>query len=137
MLYKLGKTHDKFDSITPLAFTRLPLEKELEDLLADNLWDVLFEGNELMPIFQERAWQSEADIYALNRHADLVIFELKRDHAGGGAVHQILQYCEKAAHFSFGRLQEMFQKYNDGKPLNLQEEHRAAFDREQIGRAHV
>jgi len=130
MLYKLGKKHDKFDSITAQAFTGLPLEKELEDLLAENLWDVLFEGNELMPIFQERAWQPEADIYALNKQADLVIFELKRDHAGGGAVHQVLRYCEQAAHFGFGRLQEMFRKYNDGKPLDLQEEHRAAFDLE-------
>jgi hypothetical protein len=130
MLYKLGKTHDKFDSITPQPFTGLPLEKELEDLLADNLWDVLFEGNELMPIFQERAWQPEADIYALNKQADLVIFELKRDHAGGGSVHQALHYCEKAAHFTFGRLQEMFQKYNDGKPFDLRDEHRAAFDLE-------
>jgi hypothetical protein len=130
MLYKLEKSKDKFDSITPLPFTGLPLEKELEDLLAENLWDVLFEGNELMPIFQERCWQPEADIYALNKQGDLVIFELKRDHAGGGAVHQALRYCEKASHFGFSRLQEMFQTYNDGKVLDLQEEHRAGFDLE-------
>ncbi len=130
MLYKLGKTHDKFNSITALPFAGLPLEKELEDLLAENLWDVLFEGNELMPIFQERSWQPEADIYALNKQGDLVIFELKRDHAGAGAVHQALRYCEKAAHFRFSRLQEMFIKYNDGKPLDMQQEHQAAFDLE-------
>ncbi|HTB79599.1 MAG TPA: hypothetical protein VK717_01800 [Opitutaceae bacterium] len=130
MLYKLGKTHQKFDSIDPLPFGGLPLEKELEDLLAANLWDVLFEGDELMPIFQERSWQPEADIYALNKQGDLVIFELKRDNAGGGAVHQALRYCEKAAHFGYGKLQEMFQTYNEGKALDLREEHRAGFDLE-------
>lgn len=55
----------------------------MEDLLAQNLWDVLFEDSQLMPIFQERLWQPEADIYALNEQGDLVIFELKRANAGG------------------------------------------------------
>jgi hypothetical protein len=62
MLYKLGKSAQKFDSIDPLPFWGLPLEKGLEDLVAQNLWDVLFESSQLMPIFQERAWQPEADI---------------------------------------------------------------------------
>lgn len=84
MLYKLDKKDDKFASLDPLPFQGLPLEKELEDLLAQNLFDVLFEESNLMPIFQERAWQEEADIYALNRAGDLVIFELKRDGAGAG-----------------------------------------------------
>jgi hypothetical protein len=88
MLYKLTRSKDRFDAIDPLPFWGLPREKELEDLLAENLWDVLFEGNELMPILQERAWQAEADIYALDRQGDLFIFELKRDDAGGGAVNQ-------------------------------------------------
>ena len=58
---------------------------------------MLFEGNELMPICQERPQQEEADIYALNERGELVIFELKRDGAGADAVHQALRYCEKAA----------------------------------------
>lgn len=130
MLYKLGKTQDKFDSIKPLPFSGLPHEKELEELLAKHLWDVLFEGNDLMPIFQERSWQPEADIYALNKQGDLVIFELKRDNAGGGAVHQALRYCEKAARFGYNKLQEMLQTYNKDKTVDLREEHQAAFDLE-------
>jgi hypothetical protein len=55
MLYKLGKSAQTFDSIDPLPFSGLPLEKELENLLAQNLWDVLFEDNQLMPIRQERS----------------------------------------------------------------------------------
>ena len=130
MLYKLGKSAKKFDSIDPLPFSGLPLEKELEELLAQNLWDVLFEGSQLMPIFQERPWQPEADIYALNEQGDLVIFELKRAHADGGAVHQALRYCEKAGRYSYERLEEMLRTYQNGSPVHLQQEHQIAFDLE-------
>lgn len=130
MLYKLGKSEKIFNSIDPLPFHSLPLEKELEDLLAQNLWDVLFEGSELMPILQERPWQPEADIYALNKQGDLVIFELKRAHADGGAVHQALRYCEKAGRYSYEKLEEKFRHYRGDKPVNLQEEHKIDFDLE-------
>jgi hypothetical protein len=128
MLYQLGKTNDTFNSITPRPFEALPLERGLEDLLAKNLLDVLFENNGFMPIFQERPYQNEADIYALNQEADLVIFELKKNMASGGAVHQVLGYCEKASHFKYQKLQDMYRKYKQKNDLDLQEDHRAAFD---------
>ncbi len=130
MLYKLGKSAKKFDSIDPLPFSGLPLEKELEDLIAQNLWDVLFEDSPLMPIRQERSWQPEADIYALNEHGDLVIFELKRAHADGGAVHQALRYCEKAGRYSYDKLEEMLRAYRKGRSVDLQQEHQTSFDLE-------
>ena len=130
MLYKLSKSAQTFDAIDPLPFSSLPLEKELEDLLAQNLWDVLFESSQLMPIFQERAWQPEADIYALNEQGDMVIFELKRAHADGGAVHQALRYCEKAGHYSYEKLEGMLQTYRKSQPVNLQLEHQIGFDLE-------
>lgn len=130
MLYKLGKSANSFDSIDPLPFYGLPLEKELEDLLAQNLWDVLFEGSKLMPVRQERAWQPEADIYALNEQGDLVIFELKRASADGGAVHQALRYCEKAGRFGYEKLEEMLRQYRNDDSLSLQEEHQNGFDLE-------
>jgi|JI10StandDraft_1071094.scaffolds.fasta_scaffold112010_1 hypothetical protein len=130
MLYRLGKSNNKFDAIDPLPFSGLPLEKELEDLLAQNLWDVLFESSQLMPIRQERAWQPEADIYALNEQGDVVIFELKRAHADGGAVHQAFRYCEKAGRYSYEKLEEMLQSYRNGGALDLQKEHQVGFDLE-------
>ena len=130
MLYKLGKSNQKFDSIDPLPFSGLPLEKELEDLIAQNLWDVLFEDSQLMPIHQERQWQPEADIYALNKQGDLVIFELKRAQADGGAVHQALRYCEKAARYDYKELEAMLRKHKRGTPVDLQQEHQIAFDLE-------
>jgi hypothetical protein len=130
MLYKLGKSATKFNAIDPLPFSGLPKEKELEDLLAQNLWDVLFESSQLMPIRQERSWQPEADIYALNEQGDLVIFELKRAHADGGAVHQALRYCEKAGRYSYEMLEKMLRTYRNGRPLSLQQEHQNGFDLE-------
>ncbi|MBB5330075.1 hypothetical protein [Tunturiibacter gelidoferens] len=98
--------------------------------MAQNLWDVLFEGSQLMPIHQERSWQPEADIYALNEQGYLVIFELKRAHADGGAVHQALRYCEKAGRFGYEKLEEMLRAYRKGRPANLQQEHQIGFDLE-------
>jgi hypothetical protein len=130
MLYKLGQTNGIFDSLEAVPFQSVPLEKHLEDLLAKSLLDVLFEGNELMPIFQERSQQEEADIYALNKQGGLVIFELKRDGAGSDAVHQALRYCEKAAHWKYVRLQEMLATYTKVKPTDLQKEHQKNFNLE-------
>jgi hypothetical protein len=129
MLYKLGKTHDKFDSLEPLKFSGISHEKELEDLLAKHLWDVLFEGNELMPISQERARQPEADIYALDKIGDLHIFELKRDDAGESAVHQALRYCENAAHWPYERLEKKLSQYLK-REVVLQDEHKSSFNLE-------
>lgn len=129
MLYKLGQlTNGDFDSLEPVPFQRISLEKHLEDIIAKNLFDVLFEGNELMPIFQERKRQEEADIYALNKQGDLVIFELKRDGADNDAVHQALRYCESAAHWKYDRLQEMLATYTKGNVKDLLEEHQINFD---------
>lgn len=128
MLYKLGQTNGVFDSIEAMPFQSVPREKHLENILAKSLLDVLFEGNELMPIFQERSRQAEADIYALNKNGDLVIFELKRDDAGDDAVHQALRYCETAAHWKFEQLQRMLATYSKGKTMDLQMEHQANFD---------
>jgi hypothetical protein len=130
MLYKLGQTNGVFDSLEAVPFQSVLLEKHLEDLLAKNLLEVLFEGNELMPIFQERSQQEEADIYALNKQGDLVIFELKRDGAGSDAVHQALRYCEKAAHWNYERLQKMLAHYNKEKATSLQREHQQNFNLE-------
>ena len=130
MLYRLGQsTPGIFDSIKPLPFQNLGLEKHLEDLLAKNLLEVLFE-DELMPIFQERSWQAEADIYALNRKGDLIIFELKRGDAGSGAVHQALRYCEQASHWRHDNLQHKLRSYLNEPESSLQQAHQSTFNLE-------
>ncbi len=94
MLYLLSPSNEGLGTLEPLPFLDASnlqgTEKDLENLLATHLLDVLFEGAPLLPIFQERQLQSEADLYAINREGDLVIFELKRGLAGEDAVLQAI-----------------------------------------------
>ena len=133
MLYKLSSSDERFDGIEPIAFKDMAsfdqLEKDLENLIAQNILDVLFEDAGLMPIYQQQQGQPVADIYALNELGDLTIFELKRSTAGDGAVHQVLRYAQDAGQWSHDQLQKKFQEYSDGE-TDLVEAHREAFSLE-------
>lgn len=100
MLYKLTLDDSNPNGLEPLPFYDFSqlskIEKDLENLLADNLLNKLFEDNALMPIHQERSFQGEADIYAVTEKGDLVIFELKRGVVGDDAMVQILRYTQTA-----------------------------------------
>jgi hypothetical protein len=134
MLYKIENTDDKKRILSPLPFLEMSdinkIEKDLENLLADHLLDVLFEDAVLMPIFQERSYQSEADLYALNQYGDLIIFELKRSNVGADAMHQILGYSQAAGQWTFAELQEKYTTYRGSElaqPANLLDAHKEAF----------
>lgn len=134
MLYKLTKSENVFTNLEPLPFLDFSelgkLEKDLEIMMAEHLFDVLFEGAALLPIFQERARQAEADIYALNRDGDLVIFELKRGFAGADSMHQALRYGQDAGQWAFNKLEEKYKTYCKTKPTSLADAHREAFNLE-------
>ncbi|MGK0619448.1 hypothetical protein [Meiothermus cerbereus] len=133
MLYRLRSTDGKFDRLEPVAFKDFSsfgnLEKDLEELIAASILDVLFEDASLMPIFQERQYQAEADIYALNENGELIIFELKRGAAGEDAVHQALRYAQDAGQWTFSTLQNKYNQYiNSSTDLSLA--HKEAFNLE-------
>lgn len=131
MLYKLNMTDGKFDGLAPIAFEDFAsfghLEKDLEDLIAQNISGVLFEDAGLMPIYQQQQGEEVGDVYALNAAGDLNIFELKRSTAGEGAVHQALRYAQDAGQWSHAQLQKRFRQYS-GRTTELVEAHREAFD---------
>lgn len=136
MLYKLKarSTDGKFDRLDPVAFKDFSnfgnLEKDLEELIAVSILDLLFEDARVMPISQERPFQSEADIYALNEKGELIIIELKRSAAGEDAVQQALRYAQEAGQWSYSKLQSKYNKYiNSGTDLTLA--HKEAFGLEQ------
>ena len=133
MLYKLLKTKSKYDKLEPLKFEDFSafghLEKDLEQLIANNLLDVLYEEASLMPVFQERSRQAEADVYALNEKGELVIFELKRGSAGEDAVQQALRYAQEAGQWTYAVLQEKYSTYMN-KDVDLLEAHKEAFNLE-------
>lgn len=130
MLYKLGSTNGKFDTLEPVAFKDFSSfgndEKDLEELIAKSILDVLFEHASLMPVFQERKGQPEADIYALNEKGELIIFELKRGTAGEDAIHQALRYAQNAGQWSYEILRKKYRQYTE-KDTDLREAHKEAF----------
>lgn len=133
MLYKLGSTDETFDKIEPLPFKDFSsfgqLEKNLENLIANSILELLFEDASLMPIFQERQYQAEADVYALNKDGELTIFELKRGAAGEDAVHQALRYAQHAGQWTYAEIESKYKKYSDGN-ADLALAHQEAFELE-------
>jgi hypothetical protein len=137
MLYKLSSNDDSLGALEPLPFLEVAdlqkREKDLENLIASHLLDVLFEDAALQPIFQERSLQAEADIYALNRNADLVIFELKGGPAYPDAVLQAIRYAQTGGQWLYSDLQRRYDIYMEKKGLprsELRDAHREAFQLE-------
>lgn len=133
MLFKLQESDNSIE-IEPLGYKDFSsfgqLEKDLENLIAKNILDVLFEDAKLMPIFQERQYQAEADIYALNEKGELVIFELKRSSAKGDAVQQALRYAQDAGQWTYKKLESKYQQYTEQYDTRLNKAHEEAFNLE-------
>ena len=83
-----------------------------------------------MPVFQERQFQPEADVLALDEKGKLVIFELKRGTAGVDAVHQALRYAQEAGQWSYETLQSKYRQYVGDKDTDLLKAHKEAFELE-------
>ncbi|EKO3549518.1 hypothetical protein QMT37_003430 [Vibrio fluvialis] len=134
MLYKLEQENNEISGIEPVEFKSLTsfgkLEKDLENLIANNILELLFEDSKLMPVFQERSYRAEADIYALNELGELVIFELKRSSADSSAVQQALRYAEDAGKWTYKSLENKYRKYVGIEDKSLVDAHQEAFDLE-------
>lgn len=134
MLYKLTLDDTNPNGLEPVEFYELSdlnkIEKDLENLLAENLLNKLFEDNALMLIYQERPYQSVADIYALTAQGDLVIFELKRGMVGDDAMVQILRYTQTAGQWSYDKLNNYFKRTSPEKELAAS--HKEAFELDRV-----
>ena len=133
MLFKLIPTNGRVDRIEPVpfqSFAQLGHERDLEDLIARNLFGVLFENDRLMTIFQERPFQAETDIYALDDAGELYIFELKLRVADEGAMHQVLRYAQDAGQWNYAQLQAKYRQYSNTADADLRLEHQEAFNLE-------
>ncbi len=86
-------------------------EKDLENLLANNLGNLFIEDGQLMPIFQERQWQEEPDLCALDKDGNLIIFELKRGAVQGDTTIQVMRYAQMYGQMKYHELERIFQKY--------------------------
>lgn len=86
-------------------------EKDLENLLANNLGELYFEDGQLMPIFQERQRQEEPDLCALDKDGNLIIFELKRDYVPGDTTIQVMRYSQMFGQKKYPELNHLYQTY--------------------------
>jgi hypothetical protein len=124
MLYKLNQK-DK-SNITPVQNTTFAeigwTEKDLEEVLSKNLIAFL-PDNQLFVIFQERQFQEEADIFALDKQGKLFIFELKRWESSQENIPQVLRYGQKFGRYDYYALEEMFRGYSNDNAVSLQESH--------------
>lgn len=99
-------------------------EKDLENYLKGTIGDILFP--EYLVFGNERSFQGEADLFAVNSEGDLVVFELKvHGQYDRSKVYQVLHYAQ---HFSYWRYNEMNQHYkkcfpSTGDLIDAFEEH--------------
>lgn len=93
-------------------------EKNIEDYIANNIKEVL-PTIDLMTIFQERQWQEEPDIMAINGKGDLYIFELKRIQSSEDNILQLLKYAQKFGTYEYTKINKMYQTYKNGNQCNL------------------
>lgn len=101
-------------------------EKDLENLLADNLGELYIEDGQLMPIFQERQWQAEPDLCALDKDGNLIIFELKRGTVPGDTTIQVMRYAQNYGQMKYSDLEKLYQNYKN-TTQSLQEAHAETF----------
>lgn len=101
-------------------------EKDLENLLAENLNNLYMEDAQLMPIFQERQRQEEPDLLAVDKNGNLVVFELKRGEVKGDTTIQVMRYTQNYGQKSYFELNKIYKKYNL-TGLELKNAHKEAF----------
>lgn len=131
MLYQLDPKDNSIELMPFMDFEELSKkEKDLENLLANNLSELYVEDGQLMTIFQERARQEEPDLCALDKDGNLVIFELKRGEVQGDTTIQVMRYAQTWGQKSYYDLEEDYRKYCHKANIpfqDLKESHREAF----------
>ena len=84
-------------------------EKHIEEFLAAHLVELIPE-DQLMLLAQERQFQEEADILALDRHGTLFIFELKRWKSSAENLLQVMRYGQIFGRYDYQRLEELVRR---------------------------
>ena len=130
MLYKLNKDNIQKSERTEIAsLSDFNLtEKDLENFLNSHLTEVIFE-NELMLIGQERAFQAEVDLLALDKSGILYIFELKRWESKQTDLLQVFGYGQEFGRYTYDELESLARRHGKLKSdWSLSIAHRDVFD---------
>ena len=128
MLYKFDNENNSLEMQKFYDFSDLKgKEKDLENLLASNLGEIYTENGLLMPIFQERQWQAEPDLCALDKEGNLIIFELKRGFVLGDTTIQIMRYAQELGQKNYSELNVIYNNYINAHDIDLKAMHAQNF----------
>ncbi len=81
-----------------------------------------------MILSQERQWQEEADILALDQEGTLYIFEIKRTQSDQSNLLQVIRYGQIFGQSSYEYLEYLFRKYRRDHAGSLAAAHRDYFE---------
>lgn len=135
MLYHLDRENkDELAVVKTIALNDFGwLEKDLENLISQNIEKIVRE-DQLLVFYQERKYQEEPDIMALDQNGELHIFELKRWKSNQANLLQVLRYGQKFGQYDYDSLEDLFQnyllKFEKGQKT-LQEAHKSYFELEE------
>jgi hypothetical protein len=130
LFYLNNQEKDKIQEVPLITLADINwTEGDLENLIVTNI-STLISENQLMVFFQERSFQEEADIYALNKKGDLYLFELKRWRSEQENILQVLRYGQIYGQYTYEQLQNLLRKYEDDSTIDLSEKHFEYFTEE-------
>ena len=128
MLYSISFEKKEITPLTYYDYKDIKgYEKDLENVIADNMGQLYDGENQLMTIFQERPWQEEPDILALNKEGDLFIFELKRGAVQGDTTIQVMRYTQEYGLKNYRELEIKYRNYIKDSSISLAIEHQEYF----------
>ena len=133
MLYKLNtgeiESSTRVEIKTPQHW-RLK-EKNIESFLKYRLNEIV-SGDQLMLIGQERQFQEEADLLALDKNGILYIFELKRWKSHQENILQVMRYGQIFGRYTYEELEDLARRQLTLEvSWSLRENHKEYFELEQ------
>jgi len=111
MLFEYKKENKTFEPLSGMAISQSHggSEKDLEDYLKSVIGDLVFP--EYLVFGSQRAFQEEADLFAVNGNGDLVLFELKvHGHYDRGKVYQAMSYAQIFSTWRYDSMNRHFKK---------------------------
>ena len=100
-------------------------ERALQEILFRSL-DRLFPDDELILLMQSRSWQEEPDLMAIDKYANLFIFELKAWESHSSNLLQVLRYGQLYGAMKYPELDAWFKRATD-QSQSLKLAHKAKF----------
>jgi len=111
MLFEYNQGKKTFEPLSgmPISDSLGGSEKDLEDYLKSVIGDLIFP--EYLVFGNERSFQGEADLFAVNGRGDLVVFELKvHGHYDRGKIYQAMSYAQIFSIWRYESMNSHFKK---------------------------